>query len=169
MALSYSREMLAGALLSRGLDAEGDAEALHARLGAALVKELLTPKRGSKRRVDGTSSAPKRSKSEWHSFMKSERPRVVASGVTGRAAIIKEIARRWALWKPVGTSSQPLAIMPPTSDSESDGSGAPLEGLLDALKELDEGEINAALSAHGLSVDGDATAKIHTLAVAMVA
>ena len=84
-----------------------------------LVKDLLTSKRMRKRHADGTSSAPKRSKSEWHAFMKTERPRVVASGVTGRAAIIKEIARRWALWKHVGTSSQPLAIMPPTSDSES--------------------------------------------------
>ena len=168
MALPYSRELLAGALLARGLEADGDADELHARLGASLVKELLTPKRASKRRVDGTSSAPKRSKSEWHSFMKSERPRVVASGVTGRAAIIKEIARRWALWKHVGTSSQPLALMAPTSDSESDGS-APPEGLLELLKDLDESEVNAALAAHGLPVDGDSNAKVHALATAMVA
>ena len=163
MASPYSLELLQGALLGRGLDGEGDAQQLYDRLAAALVKELLTPKR--KRPADGTS-APKKSKSEWHAFMKTERPRVVESGVTGRAAIV-EIARRWKLFKAVGTSSQPLSLMPPTtSDSESD---AGTEGLMEALKELDDAELNASMAAYNLPIEGDVTDKLRALAEAMMA
>lgn len=168
MASPFSCEMLAGALLSRGLPADGDAEALHARLGSALVKELLSPKRGSKRTVDATSAAaPKRSKSEWHAFMKSEREKVVASGHTGRADILREIARRWKLVKQRDVGNAPAALPPPSPASSSSDESVP-DGLLQAIRELPVEEIAASLAAHGMAIEEDFEANVTTLARTMM-
>ena len=80
-AATFSVELLAGACMAHGLDGTGTAEELHARLGAHLVAKMLSPqanasKRG-KRKAEGGTSTPKRSASEWHAFMKSEREKVV--------------------------------------------------------------------------------------------
>ena len=57
--------------------------------------------------------------------------------------------------------------MPPTtSDSESD---AGTEGLMEALKELDDAELNASMAAYNLPIEGDVTDKLRALAEAMMA
>jgi hypothetical protein len=169
MSLPYSREMLAGALLSKGLSADGDAEELHSRLGTALVKELLTPKRGSKRTADATSAAaaPKRSKSEWFAFMKSEREKVLASGYAGRADILREIARRWKLVKQRDVGNAPAALPPPSPAGSSSDESVP-DGLLQAIRELPAEEIAASLEAHGMAVEEDFEANVTTLALTMM-
>ena len=172
MATPYSAEMLAGACMAHGLDGTGTAEELHSRLGTHLVAKLLSahvPKRGKRKAEDGTST-PKRSAGEWRAFAKAERPKVMASGFTGRAETIQEIARRWKIFKSVGTSTAPLALPAPSgSDSDSDGS-APEQGLLDLLaQELNPAELNAALAAHGLPIDGSDDEKLKALATAMMA
>ena len=171
MATTYSAEMLAGACMAHGLDGTGTAEELHARLGAHLVAKLLSPhvpKR--KRKAEGGTSTPKRSAGEWRAFAKAERPKVMASGFTGRAETIQEIARRWKIFKSVGTSTAPLALpAPSSSDSDSDGS-APEQGLLELLaQELNPTELNAALAAHGLPIDGSDDEKLKALGTAMMA
>jgi hypothetical protein len=169
MTSPFSRDMLAGALLARGLHTDGDADALHARLGDALVKDLLTPKRGTKRKASTTWRSNHRSQSEWVAFMKRERPNVLNSGFTARAEVIREIARRWRIFKTVGTSDAPLALPAPSSDdSESDSTATP-DGLLDALRDLDGAELNASLLAHGIPLQGDHEDKIKALAAVMLA
>ena len=169
MALPYSRELLAGALLSKGLSADGDAEELHAHLGAALVQELLAPKRGTKRKVDSTS-VPKQStmkQSAWHAFMRSERERVHASGYAGRADILREIGRRWKLVKQRDGGSAPLALPPPSPASSSSDDSVP-DGLLQAIRELPVEEIASSLEANGIAVTEDFEANVEALARTMV-
>lgn len=165
MASPFSRELLAGALLSRGLPADGDAEELHARLGAALVKDLLTPKRGSKRPATSVA-APKRSKSEWQAFMRSERENVLASGYAGRATLV-EIARRWKLVKQRDSGNAPAALHPPSPASSSSDETVP-DGLLQAIRELPVEEIAASLAAHGMAIEEDFEANVTTLARTMM-
>ena len=180
MAAPFSIDMLKGACLSHSLPVDdGDtAEDLTQRLGLHLVTKLLKPDVQKKRKA---TSAPSRSASAWYAFMRSEKPNVVAAGFTTRAEQIKEIARRYKIAKTVGTSSAPLALMPP-SDSDADTS-SPLalmppsesdadeatDGLVQALKELDAAELNAAMAAHGLPVGGSDEEKIAALADAMMA
>ena len=179
MAAPFSIDMLKGACLSHLLPVnDGDtAEDLTQRLGLHLVTKLLKPE-VKKRKA---TSAPSRSASAWYAFMRSEKPNVVAAGFTTRAEQVKEIARRYKLAKKVGTSSAPLALMPPSDSdaetssplalmqpSESDADEA-TDGLVQALKELDAAELNAAMAAHGLPVGGSDEEKVAALAEAMMA
>ena len=167
--IPFSREMLAGALLSRGLNADGEAEELHARLGTALVQELLSPQRGTKRKVDSTS-VPKQSTSKqsaWHAFMRSERERVHASGYAGRADVLREIGRRWKLVKQRDIGSAPLALPPPSPGGSSSDDSVP-DGLLQAIRELPVEEIASSLQAHGIAVSDDFEVNIDALARTMV-
>ena len=179
MAAPYSIDMLKGACLSHLLPVnDGDtAEDLTQRLGLHLVTKLLKPD-VKKRKA---TSAPSRSASAWYAFMRSEKPNVVAAGFTTRAEQVKEIARRYKIAKTVGTSSAPLALMPPSDSdaetssplalmqpSESDADEA-TDGLVQALKELDAAELNAAMAAHGLPIDGNDEEKIAALSRAMMA
>ena len=180
MATAFSIDMLKGACLLHELPVnDGDtAEDLTQRLGLHIVTKLLKPD-VKKRKA---TSAPSRSASAWYAFMRSEKPNVLASGFTTRAEQIKEIARRYKIAKTVGTSGAPLALMMPPSDtdteptsplalmppSESDADEA-TDGLMYALKELDQAELNAAMAAHGLPIDGSEEEKVAALARAMMA
>ena len=180
MAAPFSLDMLKGAVLAHGLSvSDGDtAEDLTQRLGLHLVTKLLKPDVQKKRKA---TSAPSRSANAWYSFLRSEKPNVVAAGFTTRAEQIKEIARRYKIAKMVGTSGAPLALMPPSeSDTESTSSPALMppgdsdtdegaDGLIEALKQLDAAELNAAMAAHGLPIDGDDEEKAGALAQAMMA
>ena len=179
MTAPFSVDMLKGACLSYQLPVnDGDtAEDLTQRLGLHLVTKLLNPD-VKKRKA---TSAPSRSASAWYAFMRTEKPNVLASGFTTRAEQIKEIARRYKIAKTVGTSGAPLALMPP-SDSDTEPT-SPLalmppgdsdtdeatDGLMYVLKDLDQAELNAAMAAHGLPIDGDEEEKCAALARAMMA
>ena len=67
MATPYSEEELRAACEARGLAADGDAAALHDRLGAALVDDLLRSRRRPKRRPPPTS--PTASRAAWLAFL----------------------------------------------------------------------------------------------------
>lgn len=151
----HTMESLSAACLAHNLSTEGGYDELHARLGAHLVAKFLAPKR----RADATiSRPPKRSKAEWCAFMKTEREKVLASGFTGRTDILKEIARRWKIFKTVGTSTAPLALPEPFHD-----------GLIEALQDLDGAELDQAIEAHGLDKEVDTETKVRALAEAMLA
>lgn len=189
---SYSLDLLRGACLAAGVAIDGDASELQLRLGNHLVAKMLSPTRGGggaapgpklskKRRLPwehDAAAANKRGATAWNTFMKSERPLVVRSGFTGRADTIRELARRWKIYKQRLSPHAPLMLPPPSSSasssSESDSestssSSAPPAGLLAAIEELDEAELNAALSANGLPCDGSLTGKVNALARAMLA
>ena len=156
---AFSTEKLAGACLAHGLSGEGTNDELHTRLGHHLVNKLLSGKRKKTEEVsDHVQSKRSASASEWHAFMKSERANVVASGVQGRVPILKEIARRWKIFKSVGTSNAPLALPAPANDD-----------LMEALKDLNEAELNEAIEAHGLDKTGSIDDKLTALAIAMTA
>ena len=168
MAAPFSLDMLKAACLCHGLSDDGTAEELTASLGMHLVTELLSPDKKNKKRKTTRGAGG------WYAFMKSEKANVLASGFTSRADVLKELARRWKLAKLVGTSAQPLALPPPSQSSTdaepavaSDSEDA--DGLVDALKELDEAELNAAMAAHSMPVNGDHEEKARALARVMMA
>ena len=96
----------------------------------------------------------------WYAFLKSERENVIASGIEGRANVLKEIARRWKIVKTAGTSTAPLLL---TNSTEAN------DALILALRDLDEEEIDQAMDAHFLEKTGDKNAKIDRLVCAMMA
>jgi len=180
MATAFSIDMLKGACLAHSLPVldNDKADDLTQRLGLHLVTKLLKPDVQKKRKA---TSAPSRSASVWYAFLRNEKPNVVAAGFTTRAEQIKEIARRYKIARTVGTSGAPLALMPPSDSdteptsplalmppSESDADEA-TDGLMHALKELDQAELNAAMAAHGLPIDGSEEEKVAALARAMMA
>lgn len=189
--VAFSEELLRGACLSHGLSGDGTAAQLHARLGDFFVRKLLAPetcapppdvtekKQGKKRAAAAaTGELPrKRAATAWHAFLKAEKERVRAAGITGRVDIIRECARRYGLHKKVLCNEAPLMLMDAASAgsstdaalSDTDAS-IPEDGLIDALRaELDEPQLNSSLAAHGLPVDGDAETKLKLLAQAMMA
>ena len=188
MSTTFSEDLLRGACLSHGLSGDGSAAELHARLGDFFVRKLLAPetcappadvtekKKGKKRAAAAASEQrPKRATTAWHAFLKAEKELVKASGFHGRVAVLKEVARRYALAKRVNTDAAPLMLQHSAVGSseevasETDSSMSD-DGLIEALRaELDEAQLNAALAAHGLPVDGDSETKFKSLAQAMLA
>ena len=174
MTAPFSIDMLKGACLSYELPVnDGDtADDLTQRLGLHLVTKLLKPD-VKKRKA---TSTPSRSASAWYAFMRNEKANVLAAGYITRGEQIKEIARRYKIAKTVGTPAAPLALMPP-SDKETEptsplaqpAADSALDGLVEALTELDSAELNAAMAAHGLPIDGEEEEKIAALARAMMA
>ena len=79
----------------------GTNDELCARLGSHLIDKYFenTPKRKVTMKMKG-----------WYAFLKSERENVIASGIEGRANVLKEIARRWKIVKTAGTSTAPLLL-----------------------------------------------------------
>ena len=169
---SYDRLVRACAALD--IDTSGDAAALHARLGAALVARLLdvpapttpppTPARSPPGAPERRSGGEKRPLSEaaarWHAFARHERPLVLQAGFTANADVIKEISRRFKLAKRVGTAAQPPMLEAPSEgDSASDSSG-----VVALLDDVGDGEIASALAAHGLEPTSDADADRAALA-----
>jgi len=189
--VAFSEELLRGACLSHGLSGDGTAAQLHSRLGDFFVRKLLAPetcapppnvtekKKGKKRAAAAAAGAPepKRTASAYHTFLRDEKERVKQAGFHGRVEIIKEVARRWKLAKQVNTPAAPLMITHSSDAGSSDeaASEGPAsetdstpDALIDALKEeLSEQEVNAALAAHGLPIDGDAETRLKMLALAM--
>ena len=182
----FSEDLLRGACLSHGLSGDGNTAELHARLGDYFVCKLLAPetcapppdvmeKKGGKKRAEAGSGEqrPKRAATAWHAFLKTEKELVKASGFHGRVAVLKEVARRYALAKRVNTGAAPLMLQHSagsSTDALSDTDSVPEDGLIEALRdELDEAQLNASLSSYRLPIEGDTEAKLKTLARAMMA
>ena len=182
--VAFSEDLLRGALLANGLSTEGSVLDMHNRLGEYLVRKLLAPetcvpdvaqkKKGKKRVATAAAGAPPK-RTAWHAFLKTEKDKVKATGLfPGRVEVLKEVARRWALHKRVLCNEAPLMLTHASGSSDevpSDtDSSVPDDGLIEALRaELDEAQLNAALAAHGLPVDGDSETKVKSLAQAMLA
>ena len=141
-------EMLVGACAGRGLDQDGGYEELYRRLGDHLVREMFSKKK--RKRTSET-----RKPTAWHAFLRQEKERIKLSGVQGRVEVIKEAARRWKLFKQVGTDDAPLMIQ--AQDDE----------LVSNLMELPVAEVKNALVVHGLSVQEAHEANVHALALAL--
>ena len=173
-----------GACAAHGLDRTGTQEELHRRLGDHLVSQLLTgtdvgPKRAGTKRPIATGSVAavatasngaasnKRPTTAWHAFQRSEKECVKAAGFHGRVAIVQEIARRWKLFKQVGTSNAPL-MLGHSSDEASEAESVP-DGLVVAIADLSPEELSHALHAQGIDDAGDRDANVTALARAMVA
>ena len=161
MAAPYSEEELRAACEARGLAADGDTAALHDRLGAALVDDLLRSRRRPKRRHHPTS--PMASHAAWLAFAARERPLVAQAGLTGRLAA-QELGARWKRFKARDAPGAPLPLPAPAGEeagpssssaaSSADGDDeAVLDGMRAALAELDGAELAEALAAHGLPFD----------------
>ena len=177
-----SQEMLIGACAAHGLARTGTQEELQRRLGDFLVAQLLfgEPKatNGGRKRVSagsGSSSGSsatspasgKRPATAWQAFQRTEKQRVKDAGFTGRVDIVKEIARRWKLFKNVGTSNAPL-MLEHSSEDTSEVESVP-DGLVMALADLSAEELDTALQAHGIEDTGDHETKVANLARAMLA
>ena len=183
MSQQASQEMLIGACAAHGLARTGTQEELQKRLGDFLVAKLLfgEPKatNGGRKRVSvgsGSSSGSsatspasgKRPATAWQAFQRTEKQRVKAAGFHGRVEIVKEIARRWKLFKNVGTSNAPL-MLEHSSDATSEVESVP-DGLVTALADLSAEELSTALQAHGIEDTGDDhETKVANLARAMLA
>lgn len=171
-----TKEMLIGACAARGVDRTGTQEELHRRLGDHLVSQLFSgaDTSGAKRPVaasagastpstaktgTSTSSTGKRPATAWHAFQRSEKERVKQAGFHGRVAIVQETARRWKLFKQVGTSDAPLMLHQTSVP----------DGLLEAIAELSDGELSDALEAQGIEDAGEREDKIAALVRAMMA
>lgn len=172
---SPSYDMLLGACLSMGLASNGTYNELHKRLGDRLVKELFDGKHVSSRknkRPPTSAPTPKRQATAWFAFLREEKERVKEAGFEGRAAILKECARRWKLHKQVGTAAAPLMLAPPDSAGSSGASSSTDseagDGLIEAIKELPTEEIHASLAFHGFPIDSDHEANVATLACVMM-
>ena len=130
-----STDWLKGACAGKGISCLGNAQQLHERLGACLVKELemqttlpSTPMGGVKKRKlpsSFTSESPPRA-TPWQTFLTAERKRVIAAGFTG-SDVITEIARRWNLHKKVGSTSAPLMLESTTSSCASSSPASEIE------------------------------------------
>ena len=164
-----SKEMLIGACAAHGLDCTGSQETLHRRLGDHLVSQLLsTPHVGSKRPMHSPPRASdnnKRPATAWHAFQRSEKDNVKQAGFRGRVAIVQEIARRWKLWKQVGTSNAPLMIGHTSDEASSEASS---DGLVAALADLTTEELSQALQVQGIEDAGDRDKNVAALARAMM-
>ena len=184
--VAFSEDLLRGACLSHGLSGEGNAAELHARLGDFFVRKLLAPetcvpdvvtekKKGKKRAAAAAGEQPpKRAATAWHAFLKAEKELVKASGLFhGRVAVLKEVARRYALAKRVNTDAAPLMLqhsaVGSSDEVDSETDSVPEDGLIEMLRaELDEAALNAALAVHGFPVDGETEAKLKSLAQVML-
>jgi hypothetical protein len=169
-----SKEMLIGACAAHGIDRTGTQEQLHRRLGDHLVSQLLFGTDvGSKRplysppRGSAATASNKRPATAWHAFQRTEKDRVKAAGFHGRVAIVQEIARRWKLFKQVGTSNAPL-MLGHTSDEASEAESVP-DGLVVAIADLSAEELSHALEAQAIEDTGDREANVAALARAMLA
>ena len=169
-----SKEMLIGACAAHGIDRTGTQEQLHRRLGDHLVSQLLFGTHvGSKRplysppRGSAATASNKCPATAWHAFQRTEKDRVKAAGFHGRVAIVQEIARRWKLFKQVGTSNAPL-MLGHTSDEASEAESVP-DGLVVAIADLSAEELSHALEAQAIEDTGDREANVAALARAMLA
>ena len=158
-----------------GLASNGTYDELHKRLGDHLVKELFEGNNVAcrKNKRPATSGpTPKRPATAWFAFLRAEKERVKEAGFEGRAAILKECARRWKLHKQVGTSSAPLMLAAPHSGNSSASSSSTDseagDGLIEAIKELPTEDIHASLAFHGFPIDSDHEANVATLARVMM-
>ena len=159
------RSVLATACFAEGLPTYGSKAELTTRLGKHLVEQKLGVAVGKKRA--NSSDVPalqmkrvKRPLTKWQAFMKSEMPNIKASGYTGLTDCIKELARRWALVKKVGTSKEPLFF----SDTGHEGNDE-VDALANEIKELPHAEVKDALVAHGLPISDSADANAKRLAL----
>lgn len=180
--VAFSEDLLRGACLSHGLSGDGTAAQLHARLGDFFVRKLLSPEtcapppdvtekkvQGKKRATAAGAPEPKRT--AYHTFLRDEKERVKQAGFHGRVEIIKEVARRWQLAKQVNSPAAPLMLTHSSGAGSSDEAASETDStpdaLVDALRDLSEEELNGAMAAHGLPIDGDAETRLKMLALAM--
>ena len=167
--MAPSLAQLTSACCMFGLDAAGDYDALHARVGAHLVDKLFAS-HASTPSTSSDDEAPRRrekrplseSARRWHSFARHERPLVKQAGYTDNVAIVKEIAARYKRAKLVGTPAQPPLLEAPSPDV------AAADGIKWALAELPDDQINEALAAHGIEPGEDAEANLDALAVVLI-
>ena len=110
----------------------------------------------------------KRPLTAWHAFQRTEKDRVKQAGFHGRVAIVREIARRWKLFKQVGTSNAPLMLGHSSDEASSEAESVP-DGLVTALADLSPEELSHALQAQGIEDTGDRDTNVAALARAMVA
>ena len=172
-------DLVRGALMAFELPIVGDHEELHARLGSHLVAKLLgTPpaqpdtstaassKANGKRPAGGENKEKRRRTiSQWVLFLSSERKKVAeAMPNATRADVVRECARRWAIFKKVDTSSAPLMLTCGDSDETSSESA----DLTATLSELSSEEVTASLQAAGLEVSDDHDANVSRLAASML-
>ena len=159
-------DQLRAACTTFSLDAEGDEQAMRARLGGFLVDRLFSspstpstsedeaPARRDKRPLSASAAA-------WHAFARKERALVKEGlGITNRVEVIKEVAARYKRAKLVGSASGPLMLPAPSDEA--------CEGIKTALRELPHDEIKTALSAHGMEAVVDIDTNIETLARALL-
>ena len=175
-----SRATLAAACADHGLACYGSKLDLTHRLDTHLVEQKLGAQlvTGKKRAASDVATLDqkrvKRPVTKWQAFMKSEMPNIKASGYMGLTDCIKELARRWALVKKVGTSKQPLFF----SDTGGGNAGGNVVGtmsdaqgidelgaLADVIKDLPHAEVKDALVAHGQPVSESAAANAQRLAL----
>ena len=158
---------------------------------AAPVDTSSASQSEQKRPRDEGKKALSNKAARWHAVVKKERPLVKEGlGLTGNADVLKEVAARYKRHLAVGTPNQPPLIVGPSTDTESEAA-QPLalpppsqstdaepavasdsedaDGLVDVLKELDETELNAALAAHSMPINGDKEEKARALARVMMA
>ena len=132
---------------------------------------LSTPHVGSKRplysppRGSAAADNNKRPATAWHAFQRTETDRVKQAGFHGRVAIVQEIARRWKIFKQVGTSHAPLMLGHTSDEASSEASS---DGLVAALADLTPEELSHALHVQGIHDAGDRDTNVAALARAMM-
>ena len=162
-------DMIKGCLAAYDLDVSGTHEEVHARLGAHLVALKLgvkasddTPTPNSKRpcvrRKTGVVKKSRPTRLEWLNFLREEKEKVKSDlGLSDRVSVMTEVGRRWKIRKAQSgsTSSAPLLL---TYHDDSD------DGLTQALSELPQDEVNAALEEHGIEIHDNHAINVARLA-----
>ena len=174
-------DLVRGALMALELPTTGSVEDMHARLGAHLVAKMLGTsqpdtssatasfKANGKRPCTGEPREKKKRKpSQWVQFLATERKKAAEAMPTAtRAEVVRECARRWALFKTVNTSSAPLMLTCAADSDETSSESADLMATLSM--ELSSDEVKASLQAAGLEAsDDDHEANIQRLAASML-
>jgi hypothetical protein len=182
MSATPRHDALLAACAAFGLEATGDDSTLAQRIGTHIAERLFgtveaaapvdtssTPQSERKRpRNEGREKKPLSEKAaRWFAFLKSERVLVKQTGLyTGNADVLKEVAARYKRHLAVGTPNQPALLAGPSTDTESEASSE--DGLLLALRELSQEEVDQALEAQGVEATPDAERNVALLAQALM-
>lgn len=169
-------DLVRGALMALELPTTGSVEDMHARLGAHLVAKMLGTSQPDTSSATASSNAngkrpctgekKQRKPSQWVQFLATERKKAAEAMPTAtRAEVVRECARRWALFKTVNTSSAPLML---TCAADSDETSSESADLMLTLSELSPDEVTASLQAAGLDVTDDHDANVQRLAASML-